>query len=105
MALLVLTPEARVHNASHINTSLERTLKQVNQRLESHAVLDHLIVVQDSWTTDNGLLTPTLKVKRHLIEAKYQSLLQKSYQQPVVFQGKNVSIAENEPEYSADSND
>ncbi|MAY00023.1 MAG: AMP-dependent synthetase [Oceanospirillaceae bacterium] len=105
VALLVLTPEAKVHNASHINTSLERTLKQVNQRLESHAVLDHLIVVQDSWTTDNGLLTPTLKVKRHLIEAKYQSLLQKSYQRPVVFQGKDVSIAENEPEYSVDSND
>ncbi|MAD45922.1 MAG: AMP-dependent synthetase [Oceanospirillaceae bacterium] len=86
VALLVLTPEAKTHNASHINASLERTLKQVNSRLESHAVLDHMVVVHDSWSAENGLLTPTLKVKRHLVEARYQTLLHQEHTAAVVFQ-------------------
>jgi len=92
VALLVLTPEAQTHNASHIYSSLERTLKQVNNKLESHQKLDCMIVVHDSWTIENGLLTPTLKVKRHLIEGKYQDLLHQQHTQAVIFQ-RNLAAA------------
>lgn len=86
IALVVLTPEARHHNISHISHSLEKTLRQVNSRLESHAVLDRLVVIQDNWSVDNGLLTPTLKIKRHLIEGKYQDLIQHDHTDTVCFQ-------------------
>lgn len=84
IALTVLTPEARAHDAAHIRHSLEKTLHKVNEKLESHARLDNLVVVNDSWTVENGLLTPTLKIKRHLIEGKYQDLIQSNHSQAVV---------------------
>ena len=86
IALLVLTPEARVHDHGHILHSLERTLQLVNSQLESHEKLDALIVVNESWSIENALLTPTLKIKRHLIEGRYQDLIQQEHTQAVYFQ-------------------
>lgn len=76
IALVVLTPEAQQHDKDHIRSSLSRTLEKTNSKLESHAVLDGLLIVQENWTPENGLLTPTLKIRRHLLEARYQEAIQ-----------------------------
>ncbi|WP_330564363.1 AMP-binding protein [Pseudomonas yamanorum] len=51
--------------------SLERLLEEVNQALDKHERLRQLVVVKDSWAVENGFLTPTLKIKRNVIEAVY----------------------------------
>jgi len=75
IGLVVLSVEALKLPAADIEQSLLATLNEVNSTLESHAVLDCLIVMKDEWTVDNGLLTPTLKVKRHNLEDHYESLI------------------------------
>jgi long-chain acyl-CoA synthetase len=75
IALVVLSVEALKLPASEIELSLLATLNEVNETLESHAVLDCLVVMKDEWTVDNGLLTPTLKVKRHNLEEHYKGLI------------------------------
>ena len=75
IGLVVLSPEAFKLPAEEIEQSLLTTLNEVNATLESHAVLDCLVVMKDEWTVDNGLLTPTLKVKRHELEEQYDSLI------------------------------
>jgi long-chain acyl-CoA synthetase len=50
------------------------TLKQINQEVEHHEMLDRLFIIADAWTTENGLLTPTMKIKRNIIEKYYTSL-------------------------------
>lgn len=86
IALLVLTPEAAALEREHVRHSLEKTLEKVNHKLESHAVLDALIIVQDSWTVENNLLTPTLKIRRHLIEAYYHETIHRTLQAKVEWQ-------------------
>ncbi len=50
---------------------LQLHLTQLNAKLDPHEQLEKLIVMREEWTVDNGLLTPTLKLKRAAIEAKY----------------------------------
>ncbi len=54
-----------------ITASLATLREQVNAQLDPHERLDFLAVVPDAWTVDNGLVTPTLKVKRAALEARY----------------------------------
>jgi long-chain acyl-CoA synthetase len=60
---------ADVRQALH--SSLERWLEQVNAALDKHEQLRQLVVVKDSWAVENGFLTPTLKIKRNVIESTY----------------------------------
>jgi len=54
-----------------LRASLAAHLERVNAELEPHEKLAFLAVVRESWTVDNGLITPTLKVKRSQIEDRY----------------------------------
>ena len=56
-----------------LQVSLERLLEEVNQVLDKHERLRQLVVVKDSWAVENGFLTPTLKIKRNVIESAYGS--------------------------------
>ena len=58
-----------------IDSSLETTLREVNGMLESHERLSTIYVVEDPWTIENGLLTPTMKIKRDQLEARYDELI------------------------------
>ena len=39
--------------------------------LDDHETLDYVVVVKDQWTMENGFLTPTMKIKRNVIEERY----------------------------------
>jgi long-subunit acyl-CoA synthetase (AMP-forming) len=75
IALLVLSEQAKEHNKTSIVESLRHTLTKVNNRLESHQKLDRIIIFKEEWSIENDLLTPTLKVKRHIIEEKFKSII------------------------------
>lgn len=52
-----------------------KIMKKVNRKLEAHERLDALYVCDEPWLIENGLLTPTMKIKRTEIELKYAAIL------------------------------
>ena len=75
-ALICPTPAARKRicdeaQKAALEASLLAHLAEVNSKLEHHEVVQFCTVVRDDWTIENGFLTPTLKVKRAVIEETY----------------------------------
>ncbi|WP_220719730.1 AMP-binding protein [Agarivorans litoreus] len=85
-ALVVLAAEMKQHSQAQIEASLNRTLKKVNEQLESHAKLSHVVVVNEEWNVDNALLTPTLKIRRNQIEQHYSVLIHQDVDATVMFE-------------------
>ncbi|MDX1725400.1 MAG: AMP-binding protein [Pseudomonas sp.] len=75
MALCVLSDVGRqeIANGSRgdLENSLKSLLEQVNLALDKHERLQRLVLVKDVWAVDNGFLTPTLKIKRTVVEGTY----------------------------------
>ena len=59
-----------------LERQLASMLDEINAELEPHEVLDFIAVVGEQWTIDNGFLTPTLKIRRDVIEARYEPQLE-----------------------------
>jgi len=74
--MVLLSEEAREQlDAGADRAELERELAQqldaVNAGCEAHEKLAFVVVVKEPWTMENGMLTPTMKIKRNVIEDFY----------------------------------
>ena len=80
VAVVVPAPAAKEMPRETVEESLDGTLHDVNGTLESHERLSTIFVVDDPWTIENGLLTPTLKIKRDKLEAQYEGVIREEAQ-------------------------
>ncbi|MDH3990044.1 MAG: AMP-binding protein, partial [Gammaproteobacteria bacterium] len=88
VAVVVLAEAARHLPKESVESSLKATLKDVNRHLESHERMSSMVIVNDEWTIENGLLTPTLKVKRDVLEDKYRTLISQQFTSQVAWEGQ-----------------
>jgi long-subunit acyl-CoA synthetase (AMP-forming) len=86
VAVVVLSEAAGNLPRPTIVARLTATLESTNSRLESHERLSNLVVVKDEWTTENGLLTPTLKLKRAELEDRYRDLIGTEFSDRIVWE-------------------
>lgn len=66
-AEVLASDEGRTRLAGEI----EAVIDAVNETLDPHEHLQFAVVVKDAWTIDNAMLTPTMKIKRNVIEERY----------------------------------
>jgi long-subunit acyl-CoA synthetase (AMP-forming) len=71
-----------------LESKLAKLLEEVNSALPPFEQLAFLAIARDEWSAENGFLTPTLKIKRQVLDAVYGPLADKWYEikQPVVWQ-------------------
>ncbi|AMO22735.1 AMP-binding protein [Ramlibacter solisilvae] len=74
LAMLAADAVKEIENADAreaLRAELQALLEEVNATLESHEKLASLVVVKEPWSIDNGFLTPTMKIRRNVIEERY----------------------------------
>lgn len=91
--LIMLAEDAKGHlSEPGAKEKLEKEFSElretVNAQLDHHEHLQFFAVVKDNWGIDNGFLTPTMKIKRNVLEETYNPMLEDWYgrKQPVVWQ-------------------
>jgi long-subunit acyl-CoA synthetase (AMP-forming) len=69
--LLAVPSESAKDNKSAVNTKLTKTLDQVNDKLDNYKKISKIIFVKEDWVPENGMTTPTLKIKRSKIDEQF----------------------------------
>jgi long-chain acyl-CoA synthetase len=75
-ALLMLNEEAAKKSRepagrAALEDAMTNHLMTVNHDLDPHEQLEVLVLMTEPWTVENGLITPTFKVKRNVLETRY----------------------------------
>ncbi|MDX1597339.1 MAG: AMP-binding protein [Marinobacter sp.] len=92
-ALVMLGEETRPKLADEafrkeLEASFKDLIKEVNKTVDPHEQLAFITVVSDEWSIENSFLTPTLKLKRNVVEDAYQEKVDSWYakREPVIWQ-------------------
>lgn len=74
-ALIVLTEDAQKRISGPAKAEIEADVLQhvqsVNAKLDPHEQLSFVTIVNEQWTIENALLTPTMKLRRSAVEERY----------------------------------
>ena len=76
--------------------SLRARMEAVNVDVEPFERVSMIVIADGPWTIHNGLMTPTLKIKRGAVESRYEHLIEAWRRQdaPVVWESVPGSAAE-----------
>lgn len=92
-AVVVLSEEIRKRRAdpkekAAIESSLLDLMESINKDLDPHEQVSFVAAVNGPWTIGNDAMTPTMKIKRGVLESRYQAFIDDWHRQnrPVVWE-------------------
>jgi long-chain acyl-CoA synthetase len=68
IALITLSELGKAKSRASLCAELIATMNLTNLHIEKHEKIEKVVVMKEDWNIDNGLTTPTMKVKRNAIE-------------------------------------
>lgn len=83
LALVTLSENGRQLTPDLLKANLAQTLVQINATIDAHERLEKIVVIDEPWTIENGMLTPTFKLIRNAIEKKYNQHFERWYDDTV----------------------
>ncbi|MCG2459253.1 AMP-binding protein [Flavobacteriaceae bacterium F89] len=88
IALITASAIGKAKKREELVASLSNFIQTLNPTLKKHEKIEKVVVLQNDWTVENGMTTPTLKIKRNRIEKNYRPLYKSWYEleQKVVFE-------------------
>jgi long-chain acyl-CoA synthetase len=71
-------------------------MNEVNAQVDPHERMDFIAIVDGPWTISNECLTPTLKIKRAVLESRYLPMVKnwEKLHSPVVWESAREEAVE-----------
>ena len=80
VALIVVDPEISKNiSEEELNNEVSNAVKKANENLSQIEKIKKYIIVDEPLSTDNGMLTPTMKIRRHMVNEVYGEQLNNLY--------------------------
>lgn len=79
LLIVNLSEEGKKVDRALLEDHLKTRMGNANRLLHEFDKIASILVVNEEWNIDNNLITPTFKVKRRFIIAKYQNILQQAF--------------------------
>ncbi|MGZ4874565.1 MAG: AMP-dependent synthetase/ligase [Candidatus Angelobacter sp.] len=76
------TSRQELVGADKVRNLYRGIVEDLNKRLAQFETIKKIVVVPDEFTVATGEITPTLKLKRRVVEEKYKQQIDELYQQP-----------------------
>jgi long-chain acyl-CoA synthetase len=76
---IVFSSRAELISNPKVQALYEGIVEEVNQNLARFEKLKRVLLVPDEFTADNGALTPTMKLRRRVIEERYRTQIDELY--------------------------
>ena len=68
VALIVVDPEISKNiSEEELNNEVSNAVKKANENLSQIEKIKKYIIIDEPLSTDNGMLTPTMKIRRHML--------------------------------------
>ena len=71
IVLITLTETGKIRKRESMIEELSCHIKKINAQSDAHEKIGKAVVLEDNWTIENNMLTPTLKLKRREIDGRY----------------------------------
>ena len=62
-----------------LNEEIQKEIEKINKNLTKIEKIKKYFTIKEQFTIENGMMTPTLKLKRYKIIKKYQKEFEKLY--------------------------
>jgi long-chain acyl-CoA synthetase len=73
------TDYADLAGKPEVKALIQADVDLINKELPSYETVKRIAICPEDWTVENGFLTPSMKVKRSIVEATYEAVLDGLY--------------------------
>jgi long-chain acyl-CoA synthetase len=73
IVLITLTDAGRTKEKNKMAEEIAQHIRAINSGLDHHEKIEKIVLINDHWTIENNMLTPTMKLKRHEVDGKYSA--------------------------------
>jgi long-chain acyl-CoA synthetase len=82
LALVSLNENAQNKPANEVEHSLLNSLAKANLPAAKHEKISTIVIIKEPWTEQSGLITPTMKVRRNVVDEKFHQIYLKWHTSP-----------------------
>ncbi len=77
LALVTKSEIGKAMDEAALVAELKAKLEAINATLDPHERMSRILVVKETWTVENEYLTPSMKLKRNVVEKHYDAMVTK----------------------------